>query len=165
VVDNLIERSKEAVEIFLVQKQFVSFVAEPIFTTGTLRDGDEIIFSLRFLNIEEVGPAFARPYPLGKYAFFRIAISVTAAEAATVATTITKPAAIAAAAEAATVATTITEPAAITAAIAAAAEAATVATTITKSAAIAAAAEAATVATTITKPAAITAAAEAATVA
>jgi hypothetical protein len=123
VVDNLIERSKEAVEIFLVQKQFVSFVAEPIFTTGTLRDGDEIIFSLRFLNIEEVGPAFARPYPLGKYAFFRIAISVTAAEAATVATTITKSAAIAAAAEAATVATTITKPAAITAA----AEAATVA--------------------------------------
>jgi hypothetical protein len=142
----------------------VSFVAKAIFTTGTLCDGNEIVLSLGLLNIEEIRTAFACTYPLGKYAFFRIPISVpvtAAAEAATVTTTFTKSAAVTAAAEAATVATTFTK----SATVSAAAEAATVATTFTKSAAVSAAAEAATVATTFTKSAAVSAAAEAATVA
>jgi hypothetical protein len=105
----------------------VSFVAKAIFTTGTLCDGNEIVLSLGLLNIEEIRTAFACTYPLGKYAFFRIPISVpvtaAAAEAATVATTFTKSAAVSAAAEAATVATTFTK----SAAVSAAAEAATVA--------------------------------------
>ena len=90
VIYHFVQRSHETVEIFLVQENFMAFVAISVFPASALRDRDEVVVSFGFFDIQEIRAAFPGSYALGKYAFFLLAVArlvITATKAATEAAT------------------------------------------------------------------------------
>lgn len=79
VADHFVQRCDKAVEIFLVKKDFMAFVAIPIFPARAFRNGNEIIIATGFAHVEEIGAALAGTNAFGKNTFFRFAFKTLAA--------------------------------------------------------------------------------------
>lgn len=66
IIDNLFKMAKEAIEIFLIEENFVAFVAITIKLFGTFSQRKIEVITFGSTNVEEVSSPFTSPY------FFRI---------------------------------------------------------------------------------------------
>ena len=79
MADHFVQRSDKAVEIFLVKKNFMAFVAIPIFPACAFRNGNEVIIAAGFAHVEKIRAALTGADAFGKNTFFRFALKTLAA--------------------------------------------------------------------------------------